>query len=220
MQVPPPPPKRVLIVDDHAVLRHGLRQILESRFTVVGEAHEGGEALQKALELRPDVVVMDVQMAGMNGLAATKQIKEQCPNTNIVVLTARDDNDTIFEAISAGASAFVVKDDSPQTIVAAVEQAAEGNAYLPPVIAKRVMGGTAGLMNGRGPTTKAIPLSGREIEVLRLVALGKRNREIGDVLCISERTVGNHISSIYNKLGINDRAQAVVYAIKEGLVHV
>jgi len=221
VQAPPLPPKRVLIVDDHAVLRHGLREILESRFCVVGEAHEGGEAVEKVLELRPDVVVMDIELPGMNGIAATRQIKEQCPKVNIVVLTASDHDDAIFGAISAGASAFVLKDDSPQTIVAAVDQAAAGNAYLPPIIAKRVMGGTAGLMNGRGPqVSRSTPLSGREIEVLRLIALGKRNREIGKELYISERTVGNHVMNIYGKIGATDRAQAIVYAIKQGLVRV
>jgi DNA-binding NarL/FixJ family response regulator len=213
----------VLIADDHAVYRMGLRDLLEPEFKVVSEATEGSEAVDKAVKAKPDVVVMDINMPGMDGIEAAKQIKENLPDTGVVVITAYDDDRRIFEAIQAGVAGYILKDDAPQTMVDAINNAAEGKAYLPPMIIKRVLEGVAGALGvrGEGSAEKTItPLSSRELTVLRLMAEGKRNREIAVDLCISERTVGNHITNIYNKLGIYDRSQAVVYAIKKGIVRV
>jgi DNA-binding NarL/FixJ family response regulator len=211
----------VLIADDHAVYRMGLRDLLEPEFKVISEATEGAEAVEKAQRQKPDVVVMDINMPGMDGIEAAKQIKSICPDTGVVVVTAYDDDRRIFEAIQAGVAGYVLKDDDPQTMIAAIDNAAQGKAFLPPLIVKRVLEGVAGAMGRNEPTERTItPLSNRELDVLRLMAEGKRNREIAKDLCISERTVGNHITNIYNKLGIYDRSQAVVYAIKKGIVRI
>jgi len=216
------PKHTVLIADDHAVYRMGLRDLLEPEFRVVSEATEGSEAVDKARKEKPDVVVMDINMPGMDGIEAAKQIKESCPDTGVVVITAYDDDRRMFEAIQAGVAGYVLKDDDPRTMVEAIDNAAQGKAYLPPLIVKRVLDGVAGALGGRpGSADKTItPLSNREVTVLRLMAEGKRNREIAKELSISERTVGNHITNIYNKLGIHDRSQAVVYAIKKGIVRI
>ena len=212
----------VLIADDHAVYRMGLRDLLQPEFNVISEATEGSEAVEKAQKQKPDVVVMDINMPGMDGIAAAKQIKECCPDTGVVVITAYDDDRRMFEAIQAGVAGYVLKDDDPQTMLQAVGSAAEGKAFLPPPIVKRVLEGMAGALAGKADSAdrSITPLSAREQGVLRLMAEGKRNREIAKELFISERTVGNHITNIYNKLGIYDRSQAVVYAIKKGIVHV
>jgi DNA-binding NarL/FixJ family response regulator len=212
----------VLIADDHAVYRMGLRDLLQPEFNVISEATEGSEAVEKAQKQKPDVVVMDINMPGMDGIAAAKQIKECCPDTGVVVITAYDDDRRMFEAIQAGVAGYVLKDDDPQTMLQAVGSAAEGKAFLPPPIVKRVLEGMAGALAGKADTAdrSITPLSAREQGVLRLMAEGKRNREIAKELFISERTVGNHITNIYNKLGIYDRSQAVVYAIKKGIVRV
>ncbi|SRR5581483_4815635 len=213
---------RVLIADDHELFRRGLREVLTKDFEVVGEAREGGEAVDKALSQKPDVVVIDISMPGMNGIEAAREIKAKLPKTGVVIISATDDEQNIFDAIEAGVSGYIVKDDSSQSMVEAIQHAAEGKAYLPPLIAKRVMDRVAGSMNGKKELhgNGSTPLSSRELAVLRLMALGKRNREIANELCISERTVGNHITSIYNKLCIYDRAQAIVYAIKKGIIRV
>jgi DNA-binding NarL/FixJ family response regulator len=212
----------VLIADDHPIYRQGLRMVLANYFEVVGEAREGGEAIQKALEQKPDVVLMDISMPGMDGIEAARQIKEQLPSAGVVVLSGTEDEDLIFDAIQAGVSGYVVKDEGSQAVIEAVQNAAEGRGYLPPRIAKRVLEGVANRLTGgidsvpRGST----PLSSRELGVLRLMALGKRNKEIAEELFISERTVSNHITSIYKKLRIYDRAQAIVYAVKKGVIRV
>lgn len=213
----------VLIVDDHQVFRHGLRDFLSQQFDVVAEANDGREAVEQALAHQPDVVVMDIRMPAMDGVAAAKEIKAKLPMTGVVIVSATDDDQQVLEAIEAGVSGYVVKDDTPESVMAAVWSASEGKAYLPPLIAKRVLDRLAGAMSGRSELSASnggTPLSPRELSVLRLLAQGGRNREIAGELCISERTVGNHITSIYNKLCIYDRAQAIVYAIKTGIIRV
>jgi DNA-binding NarL/FixJ family response regulator len=209
-----------LIADDQVVWRRGLREVLEPRFEVVSEASEGNEAVTKALASRPDVVVMDISMPGMDGIAAAREIKRCLPDVGIVMISASDDDREIYESIQAGVNGYVVKDDKPDAMLQAIENASEGKAYLPPLIAKRVLEGVAGVMNGeRGSVNRGqMPLSSREVSVLRLVAEGKRHKEIARELCISERTVGNHVGSIYNKLGIDNRSQAIIYAIKKGII--
>ncbi|HLG70404.1 MAG TPA: response regulator transcription factor [Chloroflexota bacterium] len=211
---------KVLIADDHVVWRRALRSIFEDTFEVVSEAGEGYEAVDKALASRPDVVVMDIKMPGMDGLAAARQIKESLPETGVVIISATDQDQDIYEAIKVGVSGYIVKDDTPETMVEAVRNAAEGKAYLPPAIAKRVLNSVADTMNGRKESLERgdTPLSNRETTVLRLMAEGRRHKEIARLLSISERTVGNHIASIYNKLGVYDRAQAILYAVKKGIV--
>lgn len=212
----------VLIADDHSVWRRGLREFLEPRFDVISEATEGNEAVSKALACKPDVVVMDVSMPGIDGIVAARRIKECLPATGVVMISATDGDQDIYEAIQAGVSAYVVKNDEPQAMLQAVQNAADGKAYLPPTIAKRVLQGLAGAMSGRpaDALNRSTTLSSRELSVLRLIAEGYRHKDIARQLAISERTVGNHIASMYNKLGISDRAQAIVYAIKKGIVRI
>jgi DNA-binding NarL/FixJ family response regulator len=210
----------VLLVDDHAVFRLGMRELLEPEY-FVDEARDAAEAISKATRTHPAVVLMDIGLPGMDGIEAAKQIKVQCPQTNIVILTAHRDERRIIESIQAGVSAYVVKDDDPLVILDAVSTAVEGKAFLPPEVAKRVIEGVAGALSSGSDHSAArsiAVLSSRELEVLRLMAEGNRNRDIAGTLSISERTVGNHVTNIYSKLGIFDRTQAILYAIKKGLV--
>lgn len=160
-------------------------------------------------------------MPGMGGIDAARHIRDKSPGTAVVILSAADDDQNLFEALRVGVCGYIVKDDTAETVLQAVANAVDGTAYLPPLIAKRVLSGIADPTARRESTSRgATPLTSRELMVLRLVAEGKRNREIAADLCISDRTVGNHISSIYGKLCIYDRAQAIVYAIKKGIVRV
>jgi DNA-binding NarL/FixJ family response regulator len=209
--------KRVIIVDDHAAYRNGLRKLLSDRFDVVAEASEGGEAVDRTLAYKPDVVIMDISLPGMDGIAATRKIKEQLCGTQVVILSGSDDDLQVFEAIKAGVSGYVLKDEPAKTLVEAVTSACEGNGYLPPTLVKRVFAGVGGT---KQIGEQSAALSNREMDVLRLMAQGKRNQEIAEALCISDRTVGNHITGIYKKLGLYDRAQVIVYAIRRGVVRV
>jgi DNA-binding NarL/FixJ family response regulator len=213
---------RVLIADDHVVWRRGLRDVLEPTFEVVGEASNGDEAVQQALKIRPDVVVMDVSMPVKDGVSAAQDIRERLPETKVVMVSVSDAEEEIQRAVMAGVNGYVLKDENPETILEAVEQVASGKGYLPPRVAKRVLDSASRFM-GRGTLparATAAGLSHREVEVLRLMAEGKTHKQIANQLQISERTVGSHISSIYNKLGTDDRAQALVFAVKHGIVQI
>jgi DNA-binding NarL/FixJ family response regulator len=215
----------VLVVDDHVVFRMGLRQLLGSSesIDVVSEASSGEEALEKARETHPDVVIMDVRMPNISGIEATRRIKEEMPDVGVVMMSALDSDTEVFDAIEAGASGYVLKDEEPDTVLDAIKSASEGRAYLPPSIAKRVMQRVAETLSSRSPrhsTPEGGMLTDREATILRLLAEGKRNREIAALLGISERTVGNHIVNIYNKLHIKDRASAVIYAVQKGLIKI
>jgi DNA-binding NarL/FixJ family response regulator len=221
---------RVLIVEDHPLVRHALAEVLEGRFEVVDEAGTGEEAVRKAQELDPDVVVMDVGLPDMDGLAATRRIKEERPASQVVILTASDDDRTILGAIDAGAISVVVKHEETPIILEAIDQASAQRPYFSPAIAKRVIEAALGRLEGRGgeeaeqrqraerqrPDGRG--LTAREIEVLKRVARGAHNRDIALDLAISERTVMNHLMSIYAKLGVRGRAGATAYAIKHGLI--
>ena len=213
---------RVLLADDHVVWRRGLRNVLEPTFEIIAEADNGVEAVAQAIATRPDVVVLDLRLPGMDGIAAAREILACLPDTQVVVISASDDDRNISDAIQVGVCGYVVKDDKPEAMIAAVKAAAEGRAYLPPLIAKRVLNGVASFMNGNRSAMVGggTSLSSREISVLRLMAEGYRHKEIAKKLFISVRTVGNHVANIYNKLGIDDSSQAIVYAIKNGIVRV
>jgi len=216
---------KVMVADDHSLYRAGLRELLEEdELKVVGEASNGEEAVRQAVRTHPDVVVMDVRMPGMDGIEASRQIKEQLPRTEIVMVTGADnDQDQMFRAIDAGARAYVGKDEPPTVIVEAVRSAAEGEAYLPPqalkmlfnriATAKPVVRKEAAI----GPVAPDKRLTPREKEVLRLLAKGRRNQEIATEMGLSVRSVGNHLAKIYNKLHIHGRSEAVLYAIKSGI---
>lgn len=209
----------ILIVDDHEVVRQGLRAYLDAQpdFLVVGEASSGEEAVKMAMDLLPDVLLMDLVMSGMGGVQATRKVKNMTPRTQIVVLTSYHQDEFIFPALQAGAISYVLKDVAMDDLVDAIRKAAEGEAVLHPRVAKRVIHEINGAK--RAVFNPFTDLTNREMEILRLIARGLSNTEIAETLFISENTVKGHVSNILSKLHLADRTQAAVYAWEQGLVH-
>ena len=203
---------RILLVDDHPVVRHGLRGMLDAEpdLTVVGEASSGAAGVAAARELTPDIVLMDLRMPDGDGVQATGQILAALPAVRVVVLTTYETDRDILRAIEAGASGYLLKDASPAELADAVRAAARGETVLAPSVASTL------IRQVRAPAPPA--LSAREVQVLRLVALGRTNADIGKELFISEATVKTHLLHIYAKLGVNDRAAAVATAYERGLL--
>ena len=211
---------RLLLVDDHDLFRSGLRNLLEDNGLVVaGEAATGADALRLVRELAPDVVVMDLNMPGMSGVEATRQITALAPLTRVIVLTISDQDDDVLNAIVAGACGYLLKDASIQDLIEGVAAAAVGDSLISPHIAAKVLQRVrATAADSEGAATIRSELSDREIEVLKLIANGKDNAEIACDLVISPKTVKNHISNILMKLQIDNRIQAAVYAVRSGIV--
>ena len=209
-------PIRILLVDDHAILRKGIRALLstEADIEVVGEAGDGVEALAQAEALRPDVILMDLVMPNMDGIEATRQVTTRQPGARILVLTSFVADDKVFPAIKAGALGYILKDSGPDELVRAIRQVYRGEPTLEPEIARKVLFELA--QPTKQPPTPD-PLTGRELEVLRLVAQGKSNREIAGDLVLAELTVRTHVSNILSKLHLANRTQAALYALKEGI---
>jgi NarL family two-component system response regulator LiaR len=209
-------PIRVLIVDDHAIVRKGIRALLEQveQFEVVGEASDGQEAVTRAESLRPDVILMDLVMPEMDGIAAIRQITTDQEDARILVLTSFAGDDKVFPAIKAGALGYLLKDSDPEDLVAAIESVYRGEPSLSPVIAQKVLSELK-QPSDRPPTPD--PLTDREVEVIRLVAKGLSNQVIADQLVVTEATVRAHVSSILSKLHLANRTQAALYALREGL---
>jgi len=209
---------RVLLVDDHALMRAGFRLILDSApdLEVIGEAATGEEAVRAASELAPDVICMDVQMPGIGGLAATRQIvADPALACAVVIVTTFDRDDYLFEALEAGASGFLLKNAAPEELQSAVRVAAAGDALLAPEVTRRVIARFAA--TAPAPTPPVTDLPERESEVLRLMAQAMSNAEIAATLVIGEATVKTHVSNVLLKLGVRDRVAAVVYAYRHGL---
>jgi two-component system, NarL family, response regulator LiaR len=206
----------VLITDDHSVVRQGVRVFLETQpeIEVLGEADSGQRAIEMCLELAPDVVLLDLLMPKMNGVEATRQIKQVSPRSNIVILTSYHDDEFIVPAIKAGALSYLLKDVSPTELIAAVKKASIGEAVLHPQVAQKLMRG----LRENGENQIVEELSKREIEVLQLVAEGLTNLEIAERLFISDKTVKSHVSNILGKLHLADRTQAAVYAWRNKVV--
>jgi DNA-binding NarL/FixJ family response regulator len=208
---------RVLVVDDDDHFRAGLAELLSThRLDVVGTAGNGKDAIDACRTLRPDVVLMDVQMPGLNGIDAARGVLEACPDSRVVMLTVSGDGDDVLEAMLAGATGYLVKGTGPDALVAGIRAAAAGDALLSPGLAVKLLGRvqTAAPATGNGAL-----LSERELEVLRLLAAGKANADIARDLYLSPYTVRNHISSILSKLQIANRTEAAAYAIRSGLVN-
>ncbi len=207
---------RVLLCDDHAIVRKGIGALLATQpdIEVVGEACDGVEAVTQAQQLRPDVILMDLMMPELDGIAATQQITAQQPNAHILVLTSFAADEKVFPAIKAGALGYLLKDSGPTELLQAIHQVARGEPSLAPTIARKVLGELHHPPQAP-PTTD--PLTCRELEVLRLIAQGLSNREIGERLVITERTVCTHVSNVLGKLHLASRTQAALYALKEGL---
>jgi NarL family two-component system response regulator LiaR len=211
---------RVLLVDDHDLFRNGLRNLLEDQgLQVVGEAPGGMEAVRGVRELAPDVVVMDLNMPGMGGVEATRQITTIAPLTRVVVLTISDQDSDVMDAILAGACGYLLKDSSVQELMRGITSAAAGDSLISPHIAGKVLQRVrASSTLPQGAETIRAELSDREIQVLKLIANGKDNAMIAGELHISPKTVKNHISNILMKLQIDNRIQAAVYAVRSGIV--
>jgi NarL family two-component system response regulator LiaR len=209
-------PIRVLIADDHAILRKGIRALLgtEPDIEVVGETADGLETVAQAKTLHPDVILMDLVMPKMDGIEATRQITAEQPGVRILVLTSFAADDKVFPAIKAGALGYILKDSGPAELVQGIHQVYQGQPSLEPSIALKMLQELSHPPQ-RPPTPE--PLSEREMEVLRLLAQGKSNREIAEQLVITELTVRTHVSNILGKLHLASRTQAALYALKEGL---
>jgi DNA-binding NarL/FixJ family response regulator len=210
---------RIVIVDDHPMMREGMRALVASipDIEVVGEAGDGAAASREAQLTHPDVVVMDLHMPGTNGVEATRQILRTTPGTRVLVLTMFEDDDSVFAAMRAGASGYLVKGAQQDEIIRAIRSVADGHAIFGPSVAQRIIAffatGTA-----RVHTVEPFPeLTGREREVLDLIAAGKANATIAKQLVISGKTVSNHISAIFAKLQVADRAEAIIRARHAGL---
>ena len=207
---------RIVLADDHAVVVEGLRALLSTvaGCAVVGTAATGAEAVRAAVTERPDVLVMDIQMPGMNGIEATREIGRVAPGTAVLMLTMFDDDESLFAAMRAGALGYVLKGAPPDSIIRAITAVAQGEAIFSPGVAAR----TLSFLHRRRETAPAFPeLSAREREVLDLIAAGESNAAIARRLVLSPHTVSNHISSIFAKLQVASRAEAIVRARREGL---
>ena len=212
---------RVLITDDHLIVREGLQLILETsdEIEVVGEAEDGREALRLTEELQPDVVLMDLQMPGMDGLTAIERLQREQPDVAIVILTTYNEDDLMFKGLQLGARGYLLKDTDRQTLLDTIRAAAGGEALLKPEILQRVLTyreETGAAVSAENKDRSLLSLTERELEVLRAAAQGERNKEIAFRLGISERTVKAHLTSVYNKLGVDSRAAAIAIAAQKG----
>jgi DNA-binding NarL/FixJ family response regulator len=211
-------PVRLLLADDHRMLRESLRRAMEDNgFDVVGEAPDGAEAVRLAEELRPDVILMDVTMPVLDGVEATRQVRDRVPGTQVVILTMHADREVLVDAIRAGAAGYLVKDCSTEEVVDTVRKAAAGETALSAELAASMLGEVRDLVRREESGTEPI-ISKREEEVLQLIADGLSTTEVAEKLYISVKTVKNHLASIYQKLDTRDRTQAVLQAVRMGIV--
>lgn len=229
----PPPPVRVLIADDHALVREGMRAMLvrEPGLEVVGEAENGREALELCRELRPNLVLMDVRMPEMDGMTATRAIKEESPSVSVLIITTHESPEYLMDAIRAGAAGYVLKDSTKQQLLNAVRRVISGESPLNQELAMQLLqrltdknrqrtDSLPASARKRQEETLPEPLTPRETEILRLLALGKKNREVAQDLRVSLSTVKTHIQHLVAKLGVADRTQAAVRAAELGLLPV
>jgi NarL family two-component system response regulator LiaR len=223
----------ILIVDDHTLFRTGVRKMLEAEedMHVVGEAATGREALEQARKLMPDVILMDIKMPdpsaadprshsgqALNGIEATRRLCREMPHVGVIFCTMFEDDEFVFAGLQAGGRGYILKDDDPETMLRAIRAVAHGESLLGPTIAQKVVRQFSAVPEEQTPLYD--DLTPRELEVLKLIAQGLANREIAEELTISEKTVKNHINNIFSKLHINDRSQAILYAIRKGLAKV
>jgi DNA-binding NarL/FixJ family response regulator len=209
---------RILLVDDHAVVRESIRKLLEEQdgLEVVGEAGDGETAVSIACSLKPDVVVMDIAMPKLNGIEATKKIRKLCPNTCILILSAYDYTQYVFALLEAGANGYLLKDVSGQDLVSAIHNIHNGESVLCPTVASKVM---QRFRQGANGDSSHHELTNRETEVLSMAAAGHKNKEIAKRIFVSNRTVEAHLASIFSKLKVSSRTEAILYALKKGLIN-
>ncbi|MFS8639850.1 MAG: response regulator transcription factor [Symbiobacteriaceae bacterium] len=216
-------PIRVLVADDHAILRDGIRTLLEAQpdIEVVGEASDGVEAVELARQLKPDVVLLDIGMPGMNGIEATRTILQDVPETRVLILSMHDNEEYIFPILEAGASGYVLKRSAATELVSALRAVVQGHTILHPDVAAKVLAGVSRRQRGEGgegPPKRVDGLTERETEILTLIAQGLTNQEIADRLFISIKTVQAHRSNIMEKLDLHDAVELTKYAIRHGLI--
>lgn len=218
---------KILIADDHPIFRQGLKGILsaEQDLEVVGETADGNQAIDFSRSLNPDVLVIDAHLPGKDGIEVARTVKMHTPSTGIIIMTAQDDEEQLFQAIKVGAAGYYLKDIEPATLIDAIRRVSNGEYLInesvltKPQVASRVLKQFRDLaMAGQDVEPLFVPLSPREIEVLEYIARGNSNKEIARALKISDQTVKNHITSILRKLAVNDRTQAVVYALRHGWI--
>ena len=218
---------RILIVDSHALFRVGIGNILEREpdFEIVGEADDSRTAIDRALETSPNIILMDLALSAPGGIETTQRIKRELPSTGIIVLAASEDEDALFDSIKAGAAAFILKDVGPDDLVTIIRRVVNGEylindkVFSKPSVASRVLKEFRELaVYGQEAAPIFAPLSPREVEILDNIAQGMTNKQVAYALSISEQTVKNHMSSILRKLSVNDRTQAVVYAMRQGWI--
>lgn len=210
---------RVLIADDQTLFRSGLARLLDGddRVTVVGEAFDGLEAVKLAASLKPDVVLMDIKMPNLDGIEATRRIVAESPKSKVLMLTTFEADNHVIQALKAGASGYVLKDSEASAIVSSILAVVAGERVMASAVANRVLEMLTGATT---PKEFYDGLTAREVEILKMLATGMANKQIAYKLKISEKTVRNHVSNMYEKLGIYDRAQAVLYAVRKGLVEI
>jgi DNA-binding NarL/FixJ family response regulator len=213
------PSVRVLIADDQTLFRVGLARLLEEdeRVKIVGQAGDGAEAVKLAGSLKPDVVLMDLKMPNLDGIEATRQIVSAHPGVKVLLLTTFEADNHVIQALKAGASGYILKDSKPDSIVSSLLAVMAGERVMASAVANRVLEMLTGTTT---PKEFYDGLTGREIEILKLLAGGMANKQIAYKLKISEKTVRNHVSNMYEKLNIYDRSQAVLYAVRKGLVEI
>ena len=209
---------KVIITDDQIIVTEGLAKILASsnQINIVGTAYNGEEALELTAKHQPDLVLMDLKMPIMNGITATRKIKHIAPDTKILILTTYDDDEWLFDALRAGADGYLLKDTPPEDLLKAIRGTVTGKAYIDPNITQKVLKSAASGMPSQNKTI--YDLSARDKEILKLIAQGLSNADIADRLYLSEGTIRNYTSSLFQKLGVSDRTQAAVAAIKHGLI--
>ena len=209
---------KVIICDDQAIIRDGLEMLLklEKDINVAGQAQDGTEAVTLVDKTRPDLVLMDLKMPGLNGIEATRQIRTRYPQVKVLVLTTYDDDEWVFDAIRAGASGYLLKDTPREEVIKAIKGTAAGKTFVDPSVAGKLLHQVAG-KQGQPSSLLTNKLTEREVDVLRLIARGFNNADIAGRLHLSEGTVRNHVSAIFAKLEVADRTQAAVIAIQHGL---
>ena len=207
-----------MIADDHPVVRAGVISMLrkEPDIRVVGEINDGGQVERLAIETAPDVLVLDINMPGLDPVGTAHRLAEECPELRILILTAYDDEAYVISLLSAGVAGYLLKEEAPETLMAAIRAVANGGSWLSQRVARQL----ARKATAPPDRTEVEPLTHRECEVLRFLAMGLSNADIAEKLVITKRTVQNHVSSIYGKLGLDSRAEAVLYAIRHGLVDI
>ncbi len=213
---------RIMLVDDHAMIRRGVKQMLgfKEEFIIVGEAEHGNEVITKVLDLKPDVILMDINLPGKSGIELTTELKKQAPDVKVLALTVGGDQHYLSKMIKAGALGYILKDVDSDTLYEAIKTVARGDAYIPPHLLTIVLSEYREVLVEEKPVVLPgeLGLTHRELEIVSYLACGDSNKEIAEKLSISEQTVKNHVSNIFRKMEVEDRTQAVIYAYQKGLI--